>query len=94
MDGTIDGGADARGTLAILRRVSDRREGGLQPSLLGHWQAERRKSQDIVVSARGWLVVNPFGVATPMVGWKRAPLSAVISITKLISDKCFAHIAS
>jgi hypothetical protein len=33
MDGTIDG-ADARGTLAILRRVSDRREGGLQPSLL------------------------------------------------------------
>ena len=33
MAGTIDG-ADARGTLAILRRVSDRREGGLQPSLL------------------------------------------------------------
>jgi hypothetical protein len=31
----IDGGADARGTLAILRRVSDCREGGLQPSLLG-----------------------------------------------------------
>ena len=30
---TIDG-ADARGTLEILRRVSDRREGGLQPSLL------------------------------------------------------------
>ena len=33
MAGTIDG-ADARGTLAILHRVSDRREGGLQPSLL------------------------------------------------------------
>jgi hypothetical protein len=30
---TIDR-ADARGTLAILRRVNDRREGGLQPSLL------------------------------------------------------------
>jgi hypothetical protein len=30
---TIDG-ADARGTLEILRRVSDRREGGLQPLLL------------------------------------------------------------
>jgi hypothetical protein len=30
----IEGG-DARGTLAILRRVSDRREEGLQPSLLG-----------------------------------------------------------
>jgi hypothetical protein len=29
------GGADARGTLVILRRVSDRREEGLQPSLLG-----------------------------------------------------------
>jgi hypothetical protein len=27
-------GVDARGTLAILRRVSDRKEGGLQPSLL------------------------------------------------------------
>jgi hypothetical protein len=33
MDGMIDG-ADARGTLEILRRVSDRREGGLQPLLL------------------------------------------------------------
>jgi hypothetical protein len=33
MAGTIDG-ADARGTLEILRRVSDRREGGLQPLLL------------------------------------------------------------
>ena len=32
---TIEKGADARGTLAILRRVSDRRDGGLQPSLMG-----------------------------------------------------------
>jgi hypothetical protein len=39
-------------------------------------------------------VVNPVGVATPTVGWKRAPLSAVVSITELNSDKCFAHIAS
>jgi hypothetical protein len=30
---TIEG-ADARGTLAFLRRVSDSREEGLQPSLL------------------------------------------------------------
>jgi hypothetical protein len=33
MAGMIDG-ANARGTLAILRKVSDRREGGLQPLLL------------------------------------------------------------
>jgi hypothetical protein len=33
MAGTIDG-ADARETLAILCRVSDRKEGGLQPWLL------------------------------------------------------------
>jgi hypothetical protein len=92
MAGTIDG-ADARGTLAILRRVSDRREGGLQPSLPGHWQTERRRSQEIVVLAQGWLVVNPFGVATPTVGWKRAPLSTVPSITEIISDKCFTYIA-
>jgi hypothetical protein len=50
----------------------------------GHWQTERRRSQDIVVSARGWLVVNPVGVATPTVGWKRAPLSAVASIAEVI----------
>ena len=46
MAGTIDG-ANARGTLAILRRVSDRREGGLQPSLLDtgrHRDAGLRKS--------------------------------------------------
>ena len=29
--------------------------------------------------ARGWLVVNPLGVIEPMVGRKRAPLSAVAS---------------
>ena len=37
-----------------------------------------------MVSARGWLVVNPVGVATPTVGWKRAPLSAVASIVEVI----------
>jgi hypothetical protein len=50
----------------------------------GHWQTERHRSQGIVVSARGWLVVNPVGVATPTVGWKRAPLSAVASIAEVI----------
>jgi hypothetical protein len=39
-------------------------------------------------------VVNPVGVATPTVGWKRAPLSAVASIAELTSDKCFTHNAS
>jgi hypothetical protein len=38
-------------------------------------------------------VVNPVGVATPTVGWKRAPLSAVASISEVISDKCFAYTA-
>ena len=54
---------------------------------------ERRKSQDIVVSARGWLVVNLVGVATPTVGWKRAPLSAVVSIAEvfLISVLLILH---
>jgi hypothetical protein len=76
----------------FLRRVSDRRRriATLTP---GHWKTGRRKSQDIVVSARGWLVVNPVGVATPTVGWKRAPLSAVATIVEVISDKCFTYIA-
>jgi hypothetical protein len=55
---TIEGGADARGTLEFLRRVSDRRR-RIATFAPGHWQTERRRSQDIVVSARGWLVVNP-----------------------------------
>jgi hypothetical protein len=38
-------------------------------------------------------VVNPVGFATPTVGWKRAPLSAVTSIARVISDKCFAYTA-
>jgi hypothetical protein len=76
--------ADARGTLAVLCRVSDRREEGIATFAPGHWQTERRRSQDIVVSARGWLVVNPLGVTTPTVGWKRAPLSAVASIAEVI----------
>jgi hypothetical protein len=76
----------------FLRRVSDRRRriATLTP---GHWKTGRRKYQDIVVSARGWLVVNPFGVATPTVGRKRAPLSAVATIVEVISDKCFTYIA-
>jgi hypothetical protein len=49
--------ADARGTLA-LRRVSDSREEGLQPSLLVTGR-QRDAVSSIVVSARGWLVVNP-----------------------------------
>ena len=37
-----------------------------------------------MVSTSGWLVVNPSGFATPTVGWKRAPLSAVASIAEVI----------
>ena len=37
-----------------------------------------------MVSARGWLLVNLVGVATPTFGWKRAPLSAVASIAEVI----------
>ena len=73
----------ARGTLAVLCRVSDRREEGIATFAPGHWQTERRRSHDIVVSARGWLVVNPVGVATPTVGWKRAPLSAMEAIAEI-----------
>jgi hypothetical protein len=90
----IEGG-QTRGELwQFLRRVSDRREEGIATFAPGHWQTGRRRSQNIVVSARGWLVVNPSGVATPMVGWKRAPLSTVVPIPEVISDKCFVHIAS
>ena len=88
----IEGG-DARGTLAILCRVSGRREEGIATFTPGHWQIERRRPHDIVVSARGWLVVNPLGVTMPMVGWKRAPLSVVASIAEVIFDKYFAYIA-
>ena len=38
-------------------------------------------------------MVNPVGVTTPTVGWKRAPLSAVASIAEVISDKCFVYIS-
>jgi hypothetical protein len=47
-------------------------------------------SHSIVVSARGWLVVNPMGFAKPMVGWKRAPLSAVALTSGVIFDNCFS----
>jgi hypothetical protein len=73
--------------------VSDRRE-RIATFAPGHWKTGRRKSQNIVVSARGWLAVDPFGVATPTVGRKRAPLSAVASIVEVNSDKCFTYIAS
>ena len=42
-----------------------------------------------MVSARGWLVVNPLGVDEPTVGWKRAPLLAVAITSGVISDKCY-----
>jgi hypothetical protein len=56
--------------------------------VLGHWKIETQ-SCSIVVSAWEWLVVNPFGVAEPTVGWKRTPLSAVAITPGVISDKCF-----
>jgi hypothetical protein len=89
----IEGGGREGKTLAVLCRVSDRREEGIATFAPGHWQTERRRSQDIVVSARGWLVVNPLGVTTPTVGWKRAPLSAVASIAEVFLISVFAHIA-
>ena len=77
-------GGDARGNSGdFLRRVSDHRR-RIATFAPGHWKTGRRKSQNIVVSAPGWLVVNPVGVATPTVGWKRAPLSAVASIAEVI----------
>jgi hypothetical protein len=91
---TIETGRREGNSGISLRRVSDRRR---EDCNLRSWalaDRERRRSQDIVVSARGWLVVNPLGVTTPTVGWKRAPLSAVASIAELTSDKCFSHIAS
>jgi hypothetical protein len=39
-------------------------------------------------------VVNPVGVATSTVGWKRAPLSAIAPIAEVISDKYFSYFAS
>ena len=82
--------ADARGTLALCR-VSDSREEGLQPSLLVTGKQRETQSQSIVVSARGWLVVNPLGVPEPTVGWKRAPLSVVAPTSGVISDKYFMY---
>jgi hypothetical protein len=35
---------DARGNLAVLRRVSDRKEEGIATFASGHWQIERRRS--------------------------------------------------
>jgi hypothetical protein len=47
------------------------------------------QSPNIVVSAQGWLLVNPLGVVEPTVGWKRAPLSAIAITYGVIFDKCF-----
>ena len=47
------------------------------------------QSQSIVVLAQGWIVVNPFRVVEPTVGWKRAPLSVVVPTLGVISDKYF-----
>ena len=78
-------------TLAIFTQIEWSQRGRIATFAPRHWQTERRRSQDVMVSARGWLVVNPVGVATPTVGWKWAPLSAVASITEVIYDKCFAY---
>jgi hypothetical protein len=90
---TIERG-QTRGELwRFSRRVSDRRR---EDCNLRSWALAdgETQSQSIVVSARGWLVVNPLGVAEPTVGWKRAPLSVVAPTSEVISDKCFVHIAS
>jgi hypothetical protein len=77
----------------FLRRVSDQRR-RIETFAPGHWKTGRRKSQNTVVLARGWLVVDPFGVAMPTVWRKRAPFSAVASIVEVNYDKCFTYIAS
>jgi hypothetical protein len=74
--GISDCGGRCEGRTLEIRRGSDSREEGLQPSLLVTGKT-KTQSHSIVVSAPGWLVVNPLGVAKPTVGWKRAPLSAV-----------------
>ena len=73
--------------------MSDRRR---EDCNLRSWELAdgETQSQSIMVSAQGWLVVNPLGVTEPTVGWKRAPLSVVAPISEVISDKCFVHIAS
>ena len=86
--------ADARGNYGIFYAEWVIAGGRIATFAPGHWRTERCRSQDIVVSARGWLVVNPLGVATPTVGWRWAPLSAVAFIAELISDKCFTYLAS
>jgi hypothetical protein len=85
----IEMGGREGNSVFFLCRVSDRREEGIATFAPGHWRTERCRSQDIVVSARGWLVVNPLGVTTPTVGWKRAPLSAVASIAEVFLISVF-----
>ena len=71
--------------------IAERKECNLHSWSLADRETQ---SQSIVVSSRGWLVVNPLGIDEPTVGWKRAPLSAVAPTSEVISDKCFVHIAS
>ena len=82
MAGTIYGGRREGNSGDFLRRVSERRR-RIATFIPGHWKTERRKSQDIVVSARGWLVVNPVGVATPTVGWNEHPSQRLLSLRNL-----------
>jgi hypothetical protein len=93
MAGTIERGRREGNSGNFSCRVSDRRR---EDCNLRSWALAdgETQSQSIVVSARGWLVVNPLGVAEPTVGWKRAPLSVVAPTSEVISDKCFVHIAS
>jgi hypothetical protein len=70
-------GADARGGRELWLYAEWVIAGGRRVTFApGHWKIETQ-SHSIVVSARGWLVVNPLGVAEPTVGWKRVPLSVV-----------------
>jgi hypothetical protein len=85
----IGKGADARGTLA-LRRVSDSREEGLQPSLLVTGRQRDAVSEHRGLSS-GVASGKSVGVTEPTVGWKRAPLSVVAHTSGVISDKCFIY---
>ena len=86
-------GEKLEGLWKKIYRVIDKKRRRRVTFVLGHWRTETQ-SRSIVVSARGWPVVNPLGVAEPTVGWQRAPLSAVTPISEVISDKCFIYITS
>jgi hypothetical protein len=58
---------------------------------LHSWSLADRETQShsIVVSAQGWIVVNPLGVAEPTVGGNEHPSQQLLNPGG-ISDKCFA----